>query len=188
MIIMNVQKLFAEAPVFETKRLLLRNITMDDATDYFDFASDPQVSVFTTWDTHQTIAESQDFIHKVLGKYETKSAYHWGIIDKSTGKLIGRTGFIRWDADHQKTEISSRYWNQGVITEATKNIIKYGFEKLDLNRIEGRCNHNNVGSGRVMEKLGMKFEGTLREQMKIKGEFVDQRMYAILNKDFSMSN
>jgi ribosomal-protein-alanine N-acetyltransferase len=188
MIIMNVQKLFAEAPVFETKRLLLRNITMDDATDYFDFASDPQVSVFTTWDTHQTIAESQDFIHKVLGKYETKSAYHWGIIDNSTGKLIGRTGFIRWDADHQKTEISSRYWNQGVITEATKNIIKYGFEKLDLNRIEGRCNHNNVGSGRVMEKLGMKFEGTLREQMKIKGEFVDQRMYAILNKDFSMSN
>lgn len=185
---MDVEKIFLETPIFETERLFLRRITMDDVSDYFDFASDPLVTTYTIWDTHKSLDESRHFVEYLTRKYDSKVAYHWGIIDKAINKLIGRTGFINWDTTHERTEIgfgiSSKYWNRGIITEATKQIIEYGFSNLGLNRIEGRCNHNNLGSGRAMEKLGMKFEGTLRDQLKIKGKFVDQRMYSILKSDF----
>jgi ribosomal-protein-alanine N-acetyltransferase len=188
---MDIEKLFTESPTFETERLLLRKINMDDLSDYFEFASDSLVTTYTIWHTHQSLDDSKYFIQYMLQKYNSKEAYHWGIIDKSINKLIGRTGFIEWDTKHLKAEIgfgiASHYWNKGIITEATKPIIEYGFLSLGLNRIEGRCNYNNLGSGRAMEKLGMKFEGTLREQLKMKGEFVDQRMYAILRSDFESS-
>nr|WP_256702927.1 GNAT family protein [Paenibacillus sp. FSL H7-0326] len=113
-------------------------------------------------------------------------------MDKAKNKLIGRTGFIQWNLEHERTEIgfalSRLYWNQGIITEATRLIIEYGFTHLGFNRIEGRCSYNNAGSARAMEKLGMKWEGILRGQLKMKGEFVDQRMYAILRDDFDSVN
>ncbi|MFD2701203.1 GNAT family N-acetyltransferase [Paenibacillus shunpengii] len=189
---MNVDQLFETEPEFETSKLLLRKITMDDTEAYYELASDPAVATYTLWDKHQSITDSRAFISRLIQKYSEKEAYHWGIIDKAKNKLIGRTGFIQWDLAHERTEIgfalSRLYWNQGIITEATRLIIEYGFTHLGFNRIEGRCSYNNAGSARAMEKLGMKWEGILRGQLKMKGEFVDQRMYAILRDDFDSVN
>lgn len=185
---MQIELLFSETPVFETERLILRKLDLCDAEDYFEFASDPVVSLHTLWDKHETLDETRSYLQEVMAKYESKQAFRWGIIHKPTNKLMGRTGFISWDLQHSRAEIgfaiASEYWNRGMITEATGEIIRYGFERLELNRIEGRCNFNNTGSARVMEKLGMKFEGILREQLKIKGTFTDQKMYSILKSDF----
>ncbi len=102
--------------------------------------------------------------------------------------MIGRTGLISWDVKHSHAEIgfaiASKYWSKGIITEATREVIRYGFEKMGLHRIEGRCNYNNAGSARAMQKLGMKLEGVLRGQLKIKGVFTDQKMYSILKSDY----
>lgn len=185
---MDVERLFSEEPEFETDRLLLRKLSLHDASDYFDFASDPIVSKQTLWDRHETIDDTIKYLVNVLSKYESRQAYRWGIIYKPLNKLIGRTGLIRWSVPHQSAEIgfaiASEQWNEGIITEATSEIIKYGFEKLDLNRIEGRCNYNNFGSSRVMEKLGMRYEGTLRQQLKIKEQFIDQKVYSIIRDEY----
>jgi|HigsolmetaGSP12D_1036236.scaffolds.fasta_scaffold02553_3 ribosomal-protein-alanine N-acetyltransferase len=185
---MDVEKLFSESPEFVTNRLYLRQLTLDDSEDYFEFASDPEVTTYTMWETHKTIDDSRKYLNYVIDKYKNRQAYHWGIVDISTNKLIGRTGLIQWDINHQRTEIgfalSRKYWNKGIITEATREIIKYSFKELNVNRIEGRCNYDNTGSARVMEKLGMVFEGVLREQLKIKGSFKDQKMYSILKSDY----
>ncbi|AOZ90841.1 GNAT family N-acetyltransferase [Paenibacillus crassostreae] len=185
---MEVDILFSESPVFETERLILRKLSMNDLDSYFEFASDPIVSVSTLWNRHETIEDTKDYLHKVMGKYESKEAFRWGIIYKPNNQLIGRTGLISWDVTHSRAEIgyalASQYWNKGIISEATREVMRYGFEKLELNRIEGRCNYNNEGSARVMEKLGMKLEGILREQLKIKGTFMDQRLYSILKSDY----
>jgi ribosomal-protein-alanine N-acetyltransferase len=74
--------------------------------------------------------------------------------------------------------------NPFIVTEASRAIIKYAFEQLDFHRIEGRCDINNIGSAKTMEKLGMRLEGVLREQLKIQGHFADQKMYAILLTDY----
>jgi ribosomal-protein-alanine N-acetyltransferase len=185
---MNVEKLFADSPTFETERLFLRRLNMGDVNEYFEFASDPLVSAHTLWDRHEAVDDTRRYIKKVMDKYETRQAYRWGIFLKASNKLIGRTGLISWDVFNQKTEIgfalSSQHWNQGIVTEATQPIISYCFEGLDVNRIEGRCNHFNIGSAMVMEKLGMKLEGVLRKQLKIKGDFVDQNIYSIIRSDY----
>lgn len=185
---MKIDTLFSELPVFETERLILRKLSMNDLEEYFEFASDPTVSVSTLWNKHETIEDTKDYLQRVMDKYESRQAFRWGIIYKPSNKLIGRTGLINWDVMHSKAEIgfalTSQYWNKNIISEATSEVISYGFEKLDLNRIEGRCNYDNMGSARVMEKLGMKLEGILRKQLKIKGTFIDQRLYSILKSDF----
>ncbi|WP_438350712.1 GNAT family N-acetyltransferase [Paenibacillus sp. FA6] len=185
---MKIDILFSESPVFETERLILRKLSMNDLDDYYEFASDPIVSVSTLWNKHETIEDTKDYLQKVMDKYDSKQAFRWGIIYKPSNKLIGRTGLMNWDVMHSRAEIgfalASQYWNKDIISEATKEVVSYGFEKLELNRIEGRCNYKNAGSARVMEKLGMKLEGILREQLKIKGTFMDQRLYSILKSDF----
>jgi [ribosomal protein S5]-alanine N-acetyltransferase len=185
---MDVDKIFLNPPVFETERLILRKLEMSDANEYFEFASDPLVSTETLWERHITVNDTIHYLQKVMQKYESRQALRWGIINKLNNKLIGRTGLISIDSVHEKVEIgyalSSEYWNQGIITEATRKIIQYSFLEVGINRIEARCNFNNAGSYRVLEKLGMTHEGTLRSQLKIKGKFIDQRMYSLLRSDY----
>jgi len=186
---MQVEILFNEMPVFETERLLLRKLSLDDIQEYYEFASDPIVSANTLWDRHESLEDTINDMAYVLKNFELRRAYRWGIVYKPLNKLIGRTGLISWDIRHQRAEIgfalSSQYWNKGIMTEATREIIRYSFEQLDVNRIEGRCNYNNIGSARVLENIGMKFEGVLRQQLKIKGDFIDQKMYAVLKSEYN---
>ena len=185
---MNITKVFDSTPVFETDRLIVRKLEISDAEDYFEFASDPRVSVETLWDRRRTIQDTVNYLETVEQKFIAKQAVRWGIVNKTNSKLIGRTGLISLDVVHESAEIgyalSREYWSKGIVTEATKEIVKYCFAEVGLNRIQGRCNDNNPGSYRVMEKLGMTYEGTLRQQLKIKGEFIDQRMYSILRSDY----
>ncbi|RCW39624.1 GNAT family N-acetyltransferase [Paenibacillus prosopidis] len=185
---MDVDKIFLNPPVFETERLILRKLEMSDAKKYFEFATDPVVSVETLWDRHITVNDTIHYLQKVMHKFESKQAIRWGVINKLNNKLIGRTGLISIDSVHEKAEIgyalSSEYWNQGIITEATRKIIHYSFLEVGINRIEARCNYNNTGSYCVLEKLGMTYEGTLRSQLKIKGKFIDQRIYSVLRSNY----
>lgn len=185
---MDIDKIFLNPPVFETDRLLLRKLELSDANDYFEFATDSVVSQETLWDRRITVDDTIRYLQKVMHKFETKQAIRWGIINKLNNKLIGRTGLISIDSVHEKAEIgyalSSEYWNRGIVTEATREIIQYSFLEIGINRIEARCNFNNTASYRVLEKLGMTYEGTLRSQLNIKGKFIDQRIYSVLRSDY----
>jgi len=186
--VVSVEALFTDSLTFETERLFLRRLRVADAEDYFQFASNPIVTARTTWDRHHCIEDSVSYLEKVENRYKQREEFHWGIVHKANNKLIGRTGLIRIDPAHEKAELayvlSNDYWSQGIVTEATYSIVAYCFLELGLNRIEARCNHDNPGSYKVMEKLGLTFEGLLRKQLKIKGEFVDQLMYAALREDW----
>lgn len=81
--------------------------------------------------------------------------------------------------------LSPTYWGRGIATEAAKAYIYYGFEVLHLNRIEAGCHASNVQSERVMKRLGMKYEGTLRKDMFVKGTYRDTKMYAILRDEYN---
>lgn len=76
--------------------------------------------------------------------------------------------------------LSRNYWNQGLITEAVRTILAFGFNELNLNRIEARCISENIGSERVMQKVGMHYEGLIREQMFVKGRYVNVKLYSAL--------
>jgi len=184
---MNVEKLFAESPEFETQRLRLRRLTMDDLDEYYAFASDPRVSQQSLWNCHETVEDSMQYIQRVLDNFERKTVYIWAFVLKETGTLIGRGGIFHLNDSMQSAElgyaIASSQWGKSLAAEAMQPIVDYCFQELDCNRLEGKCNAGNIGSARVMEKLGMSYEGLLRKQLKIKGVFTDQKLYSRIRDD-----
>ena len=185
---MKIENIFKELPTLYTKSLMLRKITLEDAQDIFEYAKDPEVTKFVTWEPHKSVDDSMNFLKLVIQKYENNEPSNWGIIYKENNKLIGTCGYDSWVPVHSLAEIgyalSREYWGKGLMTEAAKEVIKYGFEKMNLNRIYARCFVKNIGSQKVLEKVGMKFEGILREQMFIKGTFRDMKIYSILRKEY----
>lgn len=102
--------------------------------------------------------------------------------------MVGACGLVNWEAEHARAEVgfvlSREYWGRGLMSEAVRAILRFGFERMNLNRIEARCIAENAASARVMEKAGMVYEGTLRQREYIKGAYRDIKLYAILKKGF----
>lgn len=180
--------LYPDFPTLESDRLILRKMTRDDAPDLFEYASNPEVAKYTTWHPHQSLEDSHLFLNFILETPQTHESFNWGIIHKADGKLIGTCGLVNWVVPDYYAEIgyalSRRYWGQGYMPEAVKAVVAFAFQKTDLNRIEARCKVPNLSSARVMEKVGMKYEGILRQQMFNKGIFHDMKLYAILREDW----
>ncbi|MEK3887501.1 GNAT family N-acetyltransferase [Bacillus sp. FSL K6-3431] len=185
---MKIEAVYSDLPVLETERLILRKITMADVDDIYKYGSNEVVSKYVTWDTHRSIMETKEFVAFVLSQYENKKVAPWGMEYKENGKLLGTIDFVSWQPNHHRAEIgyvlSQAYWGKGLTTEAAKEIIRFGFEKMELTRIQARCLVENVGSQRVMEKVGMSFEGISRKGICIKGEHQDLKIFSILKEEF----
>jgi [ribosomal protein S5]-alanine N-acetyltransferase len=185
---MDIEKIYGDLPILETERLILRKVTLDDAVDMFSYGSNEEVSKYLTWNTHKTLSDTIEFIKFVLNQYQNNQVSPWGIEYKENGKFIGTIDFIWWQPNNQIAEIgyviSQEYWGKGLTTEAAKEIIRFGFEKMNLVRIQARCSVENIGSARVMEKAGMSFEGIIRKGIVVKGKHRDLKMYSILDEEF----
>lgn len=175
-----------DTPDLQTERLLLRRLTREDAADIFAYASDPEVARLTTWEAHRTLDDSLQYLERVRTWYDEGFGGPWGLVLKGTGTLVGTCG-LAVVPEHYRAElgyaIARSCWGQGLMTEAARAAIHFGFVSLGLNRIEARCWLDNIASARVMEKCGMKYEGTLREQIFIKGRFDTLLIYSILRGD-----
>ncbi|MCM3724272.1 GNAT family N-acetyltransferase [Neobacillus cucumis] len=185
---MEIEKIYGNLPILETERLILRKVTLDDAEDIFSYGANEEVTKYVTWNTHKTLSDTKEFIDIILNRYKNSQVAPWGIEYKDNGKLIGTIDFVWWEPNHKIAEIgyviSQDYWGNGLTTEAAKEVIKFGFEKMNLVRIQARCFVENIGSARVMEKTGMSFEGIIRKGIFVKGKHQDINMYSILEEEF----
>lgn len=188
---MDIEKIYGDLPTLETDRLILRKITGEDVEDMFSYGSNDEVSKYVSWDTHRTLEDTKEFIDFVLGQYKNKKTAPWGIEYKENGKLIGTIEYIGWQPRHNSAEIGyvlhQEYWGKGITTEAAKELLAFGFNKMELVRVQARCFTENIGSQRVMEKIGMSYEGTTRKGMFIKGKHRDLKVYSILVEEFLTS-
>jgi ribosomal-protein-alanine N-acetyltransferase len=102
----------------------------------------------------------------VEGRYQAGQVAPWGVELKSTGQIIGTCDYVWWHPQHACAEIgyalSRAYWGRGLMTEAVRAIMQFGFARMHLNRIQAMCMVKNLSSERVMQKAGMQLEGTLR--------------------------
>ncbi|UTR14806.1 GNAT family N-acetyltransferase [Salipaludibacillus sp. LMS25] len=183
----SIKDIYADLPTLTTDRLKLRKITLEDTEDMFHYASDEEISRYVTWDTHPSLKETKAFIDHILIKYENNELAPWGIVLKKTNNLIGTIDFVNWSTTHRVAEIayalSRQHWGDGLMTEAAEAVVKFGFQSMDLIRIEAKCFDINRGSARVMEKVGMRYEGTMRQAMIVKGKPRNLLLYAILKDD-----
>ena len=181
------QGIFAHLPTLETDRLILRPMKMSDARDLYAYASDREVSRHVLWDAHKSIFQSRQFLRAAIRQYRQGLPGSFAITLKESGRMIGTIGFMWVNVDHKSAEVgyslSRAYWNQGLMTEALRCIIAFGFDELRLNRIEAQHDTENPASGRVMAHVGMFYEGMMRQRLMNKGKFVDVACYAILRSD-----
>ena len=171
-------------PTLETTRLLLRPFRTSDADDVQRLAGDRGVADTTLNIPHpyeDGMAEKWILNHRDW--FERREQAVFSITLRSDGTLLGAIG-LRITPDDQRAElgywIGKPYWGQGYCTEASRAILDFGFEHLELNRI---CAHHfarNAASGRVMQKLGMTHEGHLRQHVKKWDAFEDLELYGIL--------
>lgn len=178
---------FRALPTLQTPRLTLRMLSLKDAPDMYAYAKDPAVSRHVLWDTHRSIADSRAFIRAAKRQYSAGLPATFAIVDKTSGRVIGTIGFMWVNLEFHSAEVgyslAQSAWNKGLMTEALSAVIAYGFDALRLNRIEAQHDLSNPASGRVMEKCGMRREGTLRARVFNKGQFEDMAVYAILRSD-----
>ncbi|WP_086315191.1 ribosomal-protein-alanine N-acetyltransferase [Enterococcus sp. 7F3_DIV0205] len=177
-ILINRNLVFAQNQYLETDRLKLRPVTLSDANDMYEYASDKE-TVTHVFPIHQSLKDTQDsisnyFMSAPFGKY--------GVELKETGKLIG-TIDLRVEDQHNIAEIgyalNRNYWGKGYMPEAAGEILRFGFEELQLMRIFATHDVDNPKSGRVMEKIGMKVEGRIPNARMWKGKVVTDAMLGI---------
>jgi len=140
----------------------MRNLTPDDAADFYTLNLDPEVLKFTGDQPFENVQAAKDFLTN-YDQYEKYGVGRLAVIDQSTSKFMGWCG-LKYSKDQEEYDIGfrffSRYWNQGFATETAKACLDFGFRELGLQKIVGRARKENRGSIRVLEKIGMTFKAT----------------------------
>jgi [ribosomal protein S5]-alanine N-acetyltransferase len=172
----------------ETKRLILRKFTPSDAENmYKNWAGDAEVTKHLTWPTHPSVEVSRMVIDLWIKDYSDDKNYQWCIELKRSGEAIGSISAVDLKENIEAVEIGycigRDYWNQGVTTEAFEAAIKFFFEEVGVKRIESRHDPLNPGSGKVMLKCGLKYEGTRIKADRNNSGICDVAMYGIINEN-----
>lgn len=149
----------------ETPRLLLRPFQAGDAPSiYTNWASDPQVSRFWTWDAHRDLRQTEALLAEWIRAYEQPDTYHWAIVHKDIGQPVGAVFLDELEQESRSASVhyllGRSFWNQGLITEAVQRVLAFAFEEVGLMRIHSRHHELNPASGRVLEKCGMIYQET----------------------------
>ncbi|WP_270322003.1 GNAT family N-acetyltransferase [Weissella confusa] len=183
---MGLMEKLANLESFESSRLFFRHATEQDAADMFELFHNPEV---LKWIHAPMPASVEDTLENTIRGYHMSNPLgKYVMVQKSSGKVIGSFD-IRPVEKQNLAEIgyalNKDYWGKGIMTEALIAGIKIGFETLGLNRIQTDHAPENIGSGRVMEKAGMQYEGTLRQFERLpNGQYVDSKIYSILSSDY----
>lgn len=175
--------------ILATDRLLLREFVEKDWRAVLAYQSDRRYPKYYRR-THRTAEQVRDFVHGFIewqGE-RPRTKYQLAIVLQAEGRLIGTCGIRVESADFRRAnigyEIAPAYWAKGYATEAARAILAFGFGELRLHRIWARCVAENAASYRVLEKIGMRREGRLREEEWMKGRWWDILVYGILDYEW----
>jgi len=169
------------ATIFETPRLSLRHLVMDDLDNLFALYRDPEIRKYFPEGILNYDDTKEELEWHMNGHPRHPELGLWATVYKETGRFIGRCGLLPWDIDGKlEIEIAylldKKFWHQGLATEAANGIMKYAFEKLNLSRLICLIDPDNIASQRVAERIGMSLE---RKVDGIDGDNFPTLIYAI---------
>ena len=175
--------------VLITERLTLRPLDSRDATAIHRLASDSEIADTTLTFPHPyPFHAAVEWIERAHKEWKAETAFIFAITLKESKEFIGGIG-LHLSAHDRHAEmgfwVGKPYWNNGYTSEAANAMLKFGFETLDLHKIYGRHFPRNVASGKVLLKIGMKYEGHLREHIRKLDHFEDVVCYGILKPEFN---
>ncbi|WP_448187272.1 GNAT family N-acetyltransferase [Azospirillum sp. sgz301742] len=177
----------AEFPALSTDRLTLRAVTPDDAELFHALLSVPEVTRYSNWPDAPTEEQAAAMVRDMAAKFPTGNGCSWIIEDRRGGSRIGAVRFNyfipAWKCGGIGYELHPRAWGQGLMTEALQAVVACGHRLFALNRMEAWTLAGNGASDRVLEKVGFRYEGTLRGRAWFKGAFHDCRTFGRVAAD-----
>ncbi|MFD2681762.1 GNAT family N-acetyltransferase [Bacillus seohaeanensis] len=177
-------------PILRTDRLILRQVTKEDASSLLNYLSNEDVMKHIGLEPFKSIDDALDEISWYQSIFEKKTGIRWGITLKDQGEVIGSCGFLNLVSKHYRSEVgielSEEHWGKGIASEALEAVIKYGFEQMNLQRIEALIEPPNLPSQKLVERQGFIREGLLRSYEFTVGKFDDLYMYSLLKQDFNI--
>ncbi|MBQ2283943.1 MAG: Asp-tRNA(Asn)/Glu-tRNA(Gln) amidotransferase subunit GatC [Agathobacter sp.] len=166
-----------------TDRLTLRRFTIEDVEPmYYNWASDETVTKYLSWQAHASMEVTEEVVKSWIDQYDNKEVYQWAIELNDLEQPIGSIGAVNVDDNIEAVEIGycigKEFWNQGYTTEALEEVIRFFTAEVCAARVWARHDVANPGSGKVMEKAGMKYEGTCLKAGRNNTGIVDISIYA----------
>lgn len=172
--------------VLETPRLRLRPFTLEDVDDLFALGSDPEVMRYGSRPPWTLRAEAEARLQTFLTA--SPDAWQWVIAERATGRFLGNCALFNGVSAHARCEVgyslARAEQGQGFASEAVRRILTHAFESLAMKRIEADVDPRNERSWRLLEKLGFRREGHLRERWRVGGEVQDAFLYGLLKSEF----
>ena len=170
-------KVFNSFPVIETKRLILRQFTVNDIIDFYNIYSDPLAMKYFGKLPYTMQEEAEITVVNIIDAFRNNEGIRWAITLKPSDKLIGSGGFWKLIKSHFRAEIGydllPEYWQKGIMTEAISAMNDFAFNEMNLHSIEANVDPENTGSVKLLEKCGFIREGYFKENYFFNGQFLD---------------
>ncbi len=178
---------FLPFPELKTERLLLRQVTANDADAILSLRSNDEVMKFIPRPYLKNREDALELIAMFDDKIENGIGINWGMTFlNEPDKIIGIIGHYRMKPEHYRAEVGymlfPEYNGKGIVSEALQKVVEYGFKKMKLHSIEAILDPKNIGSEKVLIKNGFVKEGHLIENEYYEGRFLDSMIYSKLNK------
>ena len=184
-----IYRIFSKIPQLETDRLILRKMLVSDASDMYEYARRPDVTKYLTWNPHPSQTYTRNYLEYVATKYATGGFYDWAVIEKKSGRMIGTCGFTRFDFQSNGAEIgyviNPDYRGNGYAPEAARAVMSFAFNVLKVVRLEANYMEGNLASRRVMDKIGMSYEGMRRSSMLVRNQYKNICICSILADEYN---
>lgn len=173
----------------ETERLVLRRFEYSDNEAMLKYwIADEKIQSMYSEPVYTTKEEVKELLDKYIGSYEKEDYYRWAVTEKNSGECIGQIAYFLVDSKNHFAEIEycigADFQFRGYATEATKAVIGYGFDRMNLHKVQICTKTINKPSKRVIEKCGFTYEGTLRDYFYMDGEYVGRLYFSILRDEY----
>jgi len=164
--------------------LYLRNLRDGDISIIFEIFSDPEVTRYWGLPLMRSRDEARKFIVDTNKGLKDKSLLQWGVIHKESDQLVGTCAFASWEPEHRRAEIGfalgRKNWKQGFMSELLPAFIQFGFEKMNLHRIEADVDPDNTAALNLLAKMDFKKEGHLKDRYYMEGKYRDSLILGLL--------
>lgn len=183
---------FGAFPQLKTDRLILREMTLDDVEFYFRHFNNEKIVEGSCFPGPGSLEAARAELERYcITPFKENRGIRWGLVRKGCDELIGTCGYYDWNKTARRAEIgydlAPSYWGHGIMAEALRAVLKYGFEKMELNRIQAIIDSKNVRSMKLVNRLGFKKEGVLRQRSYFNGQFRDDVIFSLLKKEWMKS-
>lgn len=175
------------------ERIFLREFIYEDWLDVHRYASQEIVCRYQPWGPN-TGEDSRSFVNQVIkdASREPRTRFAFAIVTKDDKRMIGAGELTLRDISNRSGEvgyiINPDYWGRGIATDVATLLINFGFSNLTLHRVFATCDPRNIGSSRVLERVGMTLEGRIREDLLLKDGWRDSLLYSVLEHEWEERN